>query len=92
VTVQKASKDLQKNLLYLAPAMYYSHSESVYIFLPHGVIRVSEHDTGKSVKWKLFPNKWKCKGRRCYGAGEIGAMICDIKRELAASEFAGRVR
>lgn len=89
--VEKHAIDLQKNLHYLAPAYYASKSESIYLFLPHGVIRISDHDTRKPVKWKLFPHRYKCKGRRCYGSGEVGAMIQDIKRELAGTEMAGRV-
>ena len=87
---QRIAFDIKRNLDYLHPSVYYSKSGSVYIFLPHGVVRVSEHDTQQKIKWKVFPSAYKCTGRRCYGKAEIGAMICDIKHELAHEEFAGR--
>ena len=89
MTTKSIANNIFKNLEYLYPAIYYSRSGSAYIFLPIGVVRVSNHDTAKPVKYKVFPRVKIAEGYRCYGNRQIGLLINEIKEEMKFQRFAG---
>lgn len=91
MTPKKAARQIQRCLLYMTPARYASQSGSVYLFFPHGVLRVSDHDTRKPIRWKLLTNAKHADGYHCYGTCEMGHLVHDIKEDMRKSEFAGRV-